>query len=221
MLPDAVIVLDGVTSRRPANRNGGWYADHLANELARQLAERPHEDLADLLADSIAAVASAHELVPHESPSSTVAIVRWSESTVDALVLADSPVVAFTPEPQVLADDQLARLRASERDLSALRNVEGGFWVAEADPSAARHAATAKWPAQDVQAVLVATDGVSCGVDDYGLFGWPEVLALADEHGPDAVLAEVRAAELADLDCRRWPRYKVHDDQALAVIRFR
>ncbi|MBV9845310.1 MAG: hypothetical protein JOZ47_09595 [Kutzneria sp.] len=221
VLPNAVVVLDGVTSRRPASRNGGWYANQLGEEIGRRLAGEPSADLVAVLADSIEAVTRAHRLVPRDSPSSTVAILRWSESTVDALALADSPVVVFTPEPRVLADDQLARLRASGGDVVGLRNVEGGFWVAEADPSAARHAATASWPADQVRASLVATDGVACGVDDYGLFDWLAVLELAERSGPDAVLAEIRAAELADTDCRRWPRSKTHDDQTLAVIRFR
>ncbi|AHI01773.1 hypothetical protein KALB_8416 [Kutzneria albida DSM 43870] len=221
MLSNAVVVLDGVTSRRPPDRDGGWYATLLAAELARQLSERPCEQLRALLADSIGAVAAAHDLVPHDSPSSTVAMVRWSESTVDALVLADSPVVVFDPHPHVFVDEQLATLRASGRDLSQLRNREGGFWVAEADPSAADHAATASWPTSSVDTVLVMTDGVSCGVEEYGLFSWEQALRLADEHGADAVLDRIQAAERGDPQRQRWPRYKVHDDQALAVIRFR
>ncbi|HEX8870290.1 MAG TPA: hypothetical protein VF821_31795, partial [Lentzea sp.] len=44
---NAVIVLDGVTSRtRPPDRNGGWYATQLADELARLINDTdPLQDL--------------------------------------------------------------------------------------------------------------------------------------------------------------------------------
>jgi hypothetical protein len=153
--------------------------------------------------------------------------------------------VVFTDDgPDVLADDRLAELarpggyrkrlrdgggygpehaaalRASAGVTGRLRNVDGGFWVAEADPEAAHRARTASWPRADVTAALLATDGVSCGVDDYGLFDWPDVLARATADGPAAVLDAVRAAETADPDGVRWPRAKRHDDQTLAVVRF-
>ena len=38
--------------------------------------------------------------------------------------------------------------------------------------------------------------------------------------GQDAVLDVVRQAEVDDADCRRWPRSKRHDDQALVVVDF-
>jgi hypothetical protein len=81
-------------------------------------------------------------------------------------------------------------------------------------------ACTASWPRAEVDAVLMASDGVSCGIDDYHLFDWQEALATATTAGPAAVLAEVRAAETADPDGARWPRPKRHDDQALVLVRF-
>jgi hypothetical protein len=245
-LPHAVVLADGATALRDDPLSGGWYADRLCTALAGRLAERPAADLKALLADAITSVAAEHGLVPGSAPSSTVAVLRWSTTVVDALVLADSPVVVFTGDgPDVLSDDRLAtlprpgggyrkRLRtgggygpdhaAALRDSAAsfgrLRNVDGGFWVAEADPAAADRARTASWPRAEVTAALLATDGVSCGVDDYGLFDWPDVLARATTHGPVAVLDAVRAAESADPDGVRWPRAKRHDDQTLALVRF-
>ncbi|HEX9339305.1 MAG TPA: hypothetical protein VF892_25610, partial [Pseudonocardiaceae bacterium] len=111
-------------------------------------------------------------------------------------------------------------VRTSGATTDRLRNVPGGFWVAEADPAAAAEARVTSWPRHELTAVLLASDGVSCGVDDYHLFEWPAVLALAVEHGPAAVLARVREAERADPDGLRWPRPKRHDDQALVLVRF-
>ncbi len=263
VLPNAVAVLDGATSLRPESRSGGWYAERLAGALEPRLVDRS-ADLADVLAESIAEVAARFDLRPGESPSSTAALLRWDEEQVEALVLADSPIVLDTSAGvRAVTDDQLAALRRlnqgrrnqGRRDqgnrnrgggfrdrlrsgggfgaghraalgaamdrTSRWRNVEGGFWVAEAVPEAAAHATRARCPRHEVRAALVMTDGVSCGVQDYGIFpGWPELLAAAERDGPDAVLAEVRAAEDADPRGERWPRPKRHDDQALALVRF-
>ncbi|HWM02147.1 MAG TPA: hypothetical protein VNP92_07385 [Actinophytocola sp.] len=247
VLPNAVVLLDGATTLRPGLPSGGWYASRLAGQLAGRLTGFPDMDLADLLAGSIRAVARDNGLEPGESPSSTVALVRWDAKKVEGLVLADSPVVAFTGDgPQVLADDRLTQiprrgggyraqlrdgagygeahldaLRTSATAVGRLRNTEGGFWVAEADPDAAHEAKRASWPRPEVRTVLLASDGVSCGVDDYGLFpDWSAVLTLVGEQGAQAVLDVVRAAEESDPDGARWPRPKPHDDQALAVVDF-
>jgi hypothetical protein len=246
VLDNAVIVLDGATTLREGLPSGGWYASRLAGGIAGRLSAAPDADLADVLAASIKALAREAGLTPGRSPSSTVAMLRWSDRAVDALVLADSPVVAFGADgPTVLTDDRLAgaprpgsyrdrlrlgggygddhllALRTSGAVMDGLRNTDGGFWVAEADPDAAYEAHTMRWPLADVHTVLMATDGVSCGVDDYRIFpDWSAVLDLATERGLPAVLAAVRAAELADPDGARWPRPKPHDDQALALVTF-
>ncbi|SHE51269.1 protein phosphatase 2C domain-containing protein [Streptoalloteichus hindustanus] len=246
VLPNAVALLDGATTLLPTEHDGGWYADRLAEALRPRLANEPETDLADLLASAIGEVVAAHGLRPGESPSSTVALARWNEERVEGLVLADSPVVAFTDgDTHVLADHRLARvprpttrwprprpgggfdddhlaaLVASARWVRTWRNREGGYWVAEADPAAAHRAVRASWPLSDVRAVVMASDGVSCGVDEYGVFAdWSALLACAERHGPEAVLDQVRAAEVSDPDGQRWPRAKRHDDQSLAVIRF-
>ncbi|EHR48780.1 hypothetical protein SacmaDRAFT_0479 [Saccharomonospora marina XMU15] len=223
---NAVALLDGATEFRANLPSGGWYACRLARRVEANLGSAPQRELAEILADSIREVAAEHDLRPRDCPSSTVAMLRWSTRTVDALVLADSPVVVFTPSgPDVLSDTRLTRLRDSgvlrtRADVNRLRNASGGFWVAEADPTAAEQALRRSWPREQVEAVLLATDGVSVGVDTYGVLDWPGMLALAREQGTAGVLDTVRAAELSDPHGKRWPRVKRHDDQALALIDF-
>jgi hypothetical protein len=226
-LPNAVVLLDGATSPTPRERDGGWHSRHLAREFGAEEfgTEEPVDlegDLADALARAIDRLARRHGLIPGAAPSSTVAITRWSDTHVDVLVLADSPVVVFTDTgAEVVADTRLRDLRGRVERITDWRNREHGWWVAEADPAAAHRAVRASWPRDRVRAVLMATDGVSCGVDDYGLFDdWQTVLDITSEKGPEVVLDDIRAAEAGDRDRRKWPRPKVHDDQALAVIRF-
>ncbi|MFD7652957.1 protein phosphatase 2C domain-containing protein [Actinosynnema sp. NPDC059797] len=220
VLPDAVALLDGATSPTPRERDGGWHSRHLAAELAAELAAHP-ADLADALARAIERLARVHGLTPGDSPSSTVAILRWTDTSVDALVLADSPVVVFTDRGfDVLADTRLRDLRGKVDRITDWRNREHGWWVAEADPAAAHRAVRRSWPRHGVRAALVATDGVSCGVDDYDLFTWPDVVEITREKGAEAVLDAIRAAEAGDPNRTAWRRPKVHDDQALAVVAF-
>ncbi|GAA1347344.1 protein phosphatase 2C domain-containing protein [Saccharothrix algeriensis] len=223
VLPNAVVVLDGATSPTPRERDGGWHSRALAAEFLAGGSRGLRGDLADELAGAIDRLATGHGLAPGDSPSSTVAIVRWTGDSVDALVLADSPVVVFgDPAVEVVSDDRLRDLRGRVDRVTDWRNREGGFWVAEADPAAAYRAVRRSWPRDAVHTALIATDGVSCGVDEYGLFAdWRSVLDITTGEGPEAVLDRIRAAEADDPDRVRWPRPKVHDDQALAVLRFR
>jgi hypothetical protein len=246
VLPHAVVVLDGATTLRADLKSGGWYAAELAGRIAGRLTAAPEADLADLLAGSIRALARESGLRPGSSPSSTVAMLRWDDRVVDALVLGDTPVIAFGPNgPEVLADERLATLprrggyrdrlsagggygaehvaalRSAGASMDSLRNQDGGFWVAEADPDAAYEARRARWPLAGLRSVLMATDGVACGVDDYRIFSdWTAVLDLAMSRGAPAVLDLVRDAERSDPHGTRWPRPKPHDDQALVLLDF-
>lgn len=247
VLPTAAAVLDGASGvdGAPSGRDGGWYADVLAAELAGRL--ESGRDLRAVLADAISAVATRHRLVPGGSPSSTVTLLRWSARTVEALVLGDSPLVAVRRDGgiEVLVDERLAAVAPTQRVayhdrlaagggyddghralLRALvgeqrrhRNSPGGYWIAEASPAAAGQSLVRRWPAGTLAGALLASDGVSRGVGPgRRLPSWPAAVALASTAGPQAVLDAVRAEEAADPDGARWSRSKRHDDQSLVVV---
>jgi len=217
---NAVVVLDGVTSTRPPDNNGAWYAQTLGEHLTTLLTEEI--DLADTLATAIEKITRDHHLTPGDSPAATVAITRWTKDKIDTLVLADTPIITFGKTTTVIADTRLAALRPiTAAQVPLLRNSPTGYWVAEADPQAAHQAKRKTLPRSEVQKVIIATDGVSCAVDDYQIFNsWQSVLDLITTSGPEAVLDQIRTAELSDPTHTRWPRTKTHDDQALALIDF-
>src|SRR4051794_34121896 len=93
LLPHAVIMLDGASGYESNGRDGGWYAETLGLELRNHFADSPTIDLSSALSSSIATVAAEYNLEPGRSPSSTVAILRWTENIVDALLLGDSSIV--------------------------------------------------------------------------------------------------------------------------------
>ncbi|MER5645068.1 protein phosphatase 2C domain-containing protein [Streptosporangium sp. NPDC002524] len=249
LTPNAAVVLDGATSVELGPGSGGWYADSLGRLLEELIAAEPHQDLRKLLAHAIEGVATAYDLEAGKAPSSTVAVLRWDENELEALVLGDSAVVVFDRAGgvEVLQDSRileirnepreayLTRLRSGEgyRDDSrelmrsfqsitrSHRNREGGYWIAEATPDAGFHARVRRWPRSTTSAVLIATDGVVSGVEEYGVpTDWPAALDVIMTQGPDALTDMIHEAEESDPDASRWPRFKPHDDKALALLLF-
>jgi hypothetical protein len=159
---------------------------------------------------------------------------------VEYLVLGDTTVLLEEPTGiRVLTDDRLEQVAAVQhgamhqhatgsadhaRSFAELvteqrrhRNHPDGFWVASTDPAAAQHALTDTVPREGLQRAAVLSDGATRLVDRFGLLDWPSFLTILAEQGPDAIIAQVRAAEHSDPDGRRWPRGKRHDDASAAL----
>lgn len=246
-LPHAVVVLDGATSVELGRGSGGWYASVLGGELMRQISSPDASpDLRQVLAASIANVAATHSLLPGRSPSAALAIMRWTADVVEGLVLCDVILAVQTLDgaAEVLQDSRLDQLDHPERAayLEAIRagtpfdqerlrvmqaftrerrNQPDGYWVAEADPKAAHEAIRMVWPRHTIKAALMATDGVACGVHPYQVLpDWTAMFEMVKHKGVGAVVDLVHRTEHDDPDARRWPRFKAHDDKALACIHF-
>lgn len=221
---DFVLVLDGATaSGLPSGCVHGvrWLTRRLAHALAGELLARPDAELRAALHRAVVAAIAAHpECDPTnpETPSATVAVLRRCGDRLDALVLADSPVVVETAdgEVQVLLDDRVEHLPAYDRaTVSALRNRPGGFWVAGGVPEAAAEALTASFPLASVSRAAVLSDGVSRLVERYG-WSWRDLLDALAADGPARVVAALRALERAAPPGTRGG--KRHDDASVAYV---
>lgn len=241
---NAVIVLDGATAHDPAMPSAGAYVDFLSSDLARSI-DTP-SPLADTLEQSIARTVTALGIEPGFAPSSTVALVRIEPDAVNALVLGDSSVIVGlrTGAVEVHTDDRLSRLCLPEADLyrrfladgqgysgrhrkilqelqvaeRAQRNRPGGYWIAEAEPGAAKHALHVRYPLSDVAWIIVATDGAYDLIPTQGVT-WSEVAQMSTPQ-LDRLLRDVHAWEAeADPNGQALPRAKRHDDKTVAVVR--
>jgi hypothetical protein len=182
------------------------------------------------------------------TPASTVSLLRETADTVEYLVLCDSPlVVEHGDQVEVISDDRhavaVAQIRAEALATHASigspdhaeqvrrvvvkqqehTNQPGGYWIAAADPSAAHEAITGVRPLRGtdrVRRAALLTDGASCAVEEFELFGWRDLLAVLTDEGPLALIERVRAAELADHNGHARPRYKLHDDATAALCLF-
>lgn len=225
--PAYVVVLDGATV--PAGVRTGcvhgvlWLVRNLGDLLANGLSGNDRAPLAEVLAEAITELRDRHagacDLTDPDTPSATVALLRAAGETLDYLVLCDSFVVVDGGFGlQVVTDDRTARLPAYDAvSVATLRNAPGGFWVASADPAAAGYALTGSVPLRDVRRAALLSDGAARSVERFGRT-WEQVLTLAGEAGPRAVIEEVRRGEQDDVG-RRW-RGKRFDDATLAYCTF-
>jgi hypothetical protein len=221
-----------------------WYVRRLAAEILGGLVDDPSADLKLVLANAIGLVADSHratcDLDDPGTPSSTVIVVNSSKDAVRYLVLADSVLILQSGDQQVVISDNreaaVGRQHRAAMDnavggtpahtqarqqyvqkLLSYRNQPDGFWVAAANPEAARHSLTGAVGIDRLDCALLLSDGASRVVDRFGLSTWDRVVARVVEAGCDALLRDVRTAERTDPRCERWPRGKVYDDATVAL----
>ena len=249
--PHVALVLDGLSA--PPELGMGcthgtpWYVAELGTRLLHGAGTRPLDPLPDIVAEAIEAVAALHsgscDLTHPGTPSSSVALLRIGEQTIDYLSIFDSVILLDGPAgPRVITDlrvdsyaqqehkatqqyeigtaehkQAVSRLVAAQRPW---RNRPEGYWVAAATTRSAYEAVTGSVPRSAVTRAAVLSDGASCLVDRYEAMDWRQLLALLERSGPGEVIAQVRAAEAEDPLGRRWPRYKRSDDSTVVFCEF-
>lgn len=242
---NAALVLDGATAFVSVELDPGTYTDALGRHIVTELGAHDRTDLAEVVSNAIDVVAHRFELRPGRSPSSTITILRIRDQHADLFVLGDSPLYYGTAHhSRVLVDTRLADLDLPEsrryrdrlRDGSgyddkhrtllrrlqehqcAWRNVDGGYWIAEADPSAAHHAITATLSVHDLSWAVLATDGITNPLTHLGRADWATVAAKSDCQLAGLLTAAHRWEREDDPTGRSFPRAKRHDDKTIAAI---
>ncbi|WP_432011617.1 hypothetical protein [Streptomyces cucumeris] len=223
-LGGSLVVLDGVT---PPEGDDGcihgvpWFTARLGGALLELSGSRRDMTLAACLSEAIGRTAEAHgstcDLCHPLTPQATVVAARWDAERVEHLVLSDSALLIEGTGGEVtpVLDDRIDRLRAAGHRLAGLRNAEGGFFTAAADPAVSARAVTGTRPRTGVRALAALTDGASRWVEVFGEGDWTACFALLRKEGPQALIDRVRAAEHADPDGTAFRRGKAHDDAAV------
>ncbi|MFJ3302935.1 protein phosphatase 2C domain-containing protein [Streptomyces sp. NPDC086549] len=228
-----VIVLDGVT---PPDGGTGclhsvpWFTARLGGTLTELTVSGRDLTLPEILSVAIARTAETHastcDLSHPRTPQATVVLTRWSADTVEYLVLSDSALLLESSDGTVtpVLDDRLARLPRASLASDAVadatvRNKEGGFFTAAADPSVASRAVTGTLPRHEVRAFAALTDGATRWVEKFREGDWADCFALVREEGARALLGRVRALESADREERAFlRRSKTHDDATVVYV---
>lgn len=225
----ALVVLDGVTP--PIDDDGcvhsvPWFTARLGGALTELSGSRPDLTLAEILSEAIRRTADAHrgtcDLSHVRTPQATVVVARWSALSVEYLVLADSVLLLRSPEGAVRAvvDDRLDRLPPGSLASHAItdttvRNKEGGFFTAAADPSVAARAVTGSVPSAEVRALVAMTDGATRWTEVFGMGDWADCFAVVGKEGPRGLIARVRELEASPSYAYRWKR---HDDATVVHV---
>ncbi|MER6705278.1 protein phosphatase 2C domain-containing protein [Streptomyces fumanus] len=222
----ALVLLDGVTPPRGASgcrHSVPWFTAHLGGALTDLTVSLLDVPLTEALSRAIAATADAHavtcDLSHPRTPQATVVLARWSPEAVEYLVLSDSALLLESPDGTVTArlDDRLARLPRSALASAArvdaeLRNKEGGFFTAAADPAVAARAVTGVLPRGEVRALATLTDGAARWVETFGEGDWADCFRVVRKQGARWLVDRVRELERADTGRRFLGRAKTHDD---------
>ncbi|THA52454.1 protein phosphatase 2C domain-containing protein [Streptomyces sp. A1136] len=218
-----VVVLDGVTPPRGDDgcvHGVPWFAARLGGRLVELSGSRRDMSLERILAEAIRATADAHggrcDLSHVRTPQATVVMARWDETQVEHLVLSDSVLLLQTPGGEVTAvrDDRLDRVPPealrSVAAADALRNAEGGFFTAAADPAVAARAVTGRTPREEVRAVAALTDGAGRWTDTFREGDWKDCMTVLRKEGAEGLIGRLRAIESDP--ARPSARHKRHDD---------
>lgn len=229
----ALVVLDGVT---PPKGDDGclhsvpWFCAQLGGALTELSVSRRDLTLAEVLAEALRRTAEAHaatcDLSHPRTPQATVVLGRWSEATVEYLVLSDSALLAEAPDGTVTAllDDRLDRVPRASLASDAIadatvRNKEGGFFTAAADPSVSARAVTGELPRSAVRTLVALTDGATRWTEKFRQGDWTDLFTLVRKEGAEALVERVRALEDADRERRaHLGRSKTHDDATVVYV---
>ncbi|WP_230862991.1 hypothetical protein [Amycolatopsis camponoti] len=239
-MANGVIMLDGASAFVPVPVPPAVYAAELGAQLKDHLVHAPGADLVEVLEEAIHDVAARLDLCPGKSPSSTVTILREHDGWLDLLLLGDNLVVLpeaeitdrrlslLDLEPSRRYRRRLARgfgfdaahraiLRELQTQQAACRNRPGGYWIAEAEPAAARNALVHRFRTIDVPWVGLATDGAYRPMQHLHLDDWPQ-LASVDPEVLEQILRRCENWEARDDPAGvNLPRAKRHDDKTIAI----
>ena len=229
-----MILLDGVTPPRDGStgclHTVPWFTARLGGALTELTVSSRDLTLSEILSQAIGRTAEAHaqtcELSHPRTPQATVVLTRWSDDTVEYLVLSDSVLLLRSPDGAVSAvlDDRIARLPRSALATDALvdanlRNKEGGFFTAAAAPAVASRAVTGTVPRREVRALAALTDGAARWTEKFHEGDWKALLDLVAEEGARSLVDRVRKLEAADREERAFlGRSKTHDDATVVYV---
>ncbi len=202
-----------------------WYSHALVDALVEELADETVSMRAALGA-AIRRVRRLHEDecdLEAGSPSATVVAARARGEVLEHLILCDSSLLLIGTDGEVtrVTDTRIEDVVRRERvpdAIEALRNGEGGFWVARHEERAAEEALVGSLPLAEVETAVIVSDGVTRAIDLLGLGDAAAVARRCRDAGDAAeLIGEVRREETRRAAAGTLPERKTHDDATVLV----
>ena len=205
------------------------------------------ESLVDGLIEDWRAARSGISIpVGYDPPAACLILVKRYGNAWKGLRLGDSCLLArssngdhhvMTASPNNVFDHWLAREAKARRDRGILdteallaefrpqmtasrskRNQPEGYSILEADRASL--AIPEFFDLEDIDAILLNTDGFYRAVDHYDLYSNESLIsACLEEGGVSHVLHALRAVEASDASCEKYPRFKPSDDATAVMLK--
>ncbi len=198
------------------------------------------------LEDMFVAQRSRAPVAMHEMPcASLMLIAPAGEGMIDARWFGDCSAIVRAPDGVIaVVGDALGKRVAEAAEVKTLAAQAGidpastanraeflpslrasrnrynhgdGAWVLAPDRRCAAHAKKAQFGAEAGMIVLLASDGFTALISDYGLYDAAGLVDAAMTRGLAALMAELRATEANDPTGKIFARYKKSDD-ATAIL---
>jgi hypothetical protein len=182
------------------------------------------------------------------TPSAAAGVARATAGRLEVAVLGDVTVVVETDGRCVaITDARIARfdaravallkkllgsgmgyaeawpsVRAVLREHRLRMNSDDTYWILGSHPDSATHAVTCEFSPKSSARLLLATDGLARIIEPFRLYAhWCAVLDAVAGSSVKHVLANLRAAEKSDPECRRFPRLTPMDDATGLYVELR
>ena len=157
---------------------------------------------AQQLAGLLKATEDAQQILGPVGPKLAAAnLHRWIWNAAVGLWDDGHPREAVQAAAVALFDHQL--LAALQSQQAKHRNQQGGYWIAEADPDAAKYARLSRYPITSVPWAVLTTDGAYKTMIHLGITDWP-------------ALRNASSSDLAQLlkRCQSWETTKIPTDKS-------
>jgi serine/threonine protein phosphatase PrpC len=237
-------VFDGATSlvrdTLPEGLSGGFIAARIAADaFSHNARTRPLSSCAEMANSMIGLFLRAHGVQAdqrHRLWSTSAAVVRLRSSSFDYCQIGDSLIFCLyengsyrqltpdtnhdqrtlclwkkaNPMPGATIHDTLA-----EEILKVRLQMNSAYGVLNGEPEAMPFLRCGRESLDGVQSILLFTDGLFPPQEDpCAETDWQEFIGLYRQGGLTALRDKVRSVQKSDPECRKYPRFKMHDDIA-------
>lgn len=245
-LPNLAVVLDGATIRTDTGCVHGlpWYVRRLGTSIVN-FAQIPEWDLRTVLSAAIREVTALHsatcDLDHPGTPSAAVGIARITGEHLEWLVLGDITVMVDTTTGlfavtdnrvsntgydlrrecdryPIGSEEKNAAIQAMKDVELAMRNTDGGYWIASTETEAVDHAHVGAVPLDQVTRFALCSDGAMRATSITSIDSDEGVMAVLRALGPSGLVNMVRTAEHRDPLGTRVPRNKATDDATVVYV---
>ncbi len=231
----------------PDGITGGKLGSYLVKEIFKSNSEKPLLEIAKLANNKLREEMVKRNIDVSSKPNlwgTTLAVIRIVGDYVEYMQVADSYILFIDKKEKTtsiptslkidqktlillkkLLDEGIEEARCDERvlglQMKTRKRVNLDYGTLNGEERVFDFIVTGKMPLNDVRHILLLTDGIKVLQEDPEKDEDMQILTnLFLRGGLKALKDYVRNAEESDLECKKYPRTKIHDDATAIAISF-